>query len=152
MSTDDDARFDDDAGTLSEEQQRAVDELGRRAGAALRRPAPEEGLAGIRQRATTQRLMRGGAAVAGIVVLVAAAMVVLGGGDDEPDRMIVTNTAPTAPETSPMTSSPRTVETAPTTTPITSPVTAPANDGVPETTVWSVASTRTIPVRTFTPR
>ncbi|MGE5211119.1 MAG: hypothetical protein ACM3MM_07620 [Acidobacteriota bacterium] len=143
MSTDDDARFDDDAVTLSEEQQRAVDELGHRAGAALRRPAPEQGLAGIRRRATTQRLMRGGVAVAGIAALVVAGMVVLGGGDDDLDRMVVTDTVPTVPEIAPPT-----VPTVPApiveTVPTTTPATAPANDRNPTSTTWSVASPSSI--------
>lgn len=144
MSFEDDSRFDDDDATLSEEQRRAVDELGHRAGAALRRPAPEQGVAGIRRRATTQRLMRAGVAVVGIAALVIAGMVVLGGGDDDPDRMVVTDTVPTVPETSPTTVPAPTVEAAPTTTPATVPVTASADDSAPETKLWSVASPSSI--------
>jgi hypothetical protein len=63
---------------------------------------------------------------------------VLGGGD-EPDRMIVTNTVPTVPETSPSTVPAPTIETVPT-TPATVPVTESASDSTSETTQWSVPS------------
>ena len=92
MATDDESRLDhDDDAALSEERQRAIDDLGHRAGAALRRPAPEHGVAGIMRHARNQRLIRGGVAVAGVVAIVIVGTAVLRGGEN---RMTVTNTVP----------------------------------------------------------
>lgn len=138
MTTDDESTFDDNSAGLSEERQRAVDELGHRAGAALRRPAPEHGLADIARHARNQRLTRGGAFVAGVAALIIGGVAVLGSVDDE--RVIITNTVPTATQTAP--------ENDPTTTPVpttegattTTPVTAPTNEPTPTTERWVVES------------
>jgi hypothetical protein len=104
MTTDDKSNFSDNDPALSEERKRAVDELGHRAGAALRRPAPPHGLAGIMHHARNQRVMRSGIAVAGVAALVIVGVAVLRGGDDEQNRVISTNTVQTTTPTTPPTS------------------------------------------------
>jgi hypothetical protein len=140
MTTDDESKFDDNDAGLSEERQRAVDELGHRAGAALRRPPPEHGLADIARHARNQRLMRGGVVVVGIAVLIIGGVAVIGGGDDEQNRVIITNTVPsatqTAPENDPTTAPVPTTEGATTT----APVTAPTKEPTPTTERWVVES------------
>jgi hypothetical protein len=113
---------------LSEERARAVDEAGRRAGAALRRPAPAHGAAAIRHRAHRRRVVRAGAATAGVGVLVVVGVLALTTGDGpselQPgDTLTTTNTAapdPTTPHptTPDSTASPSTVEATSTNPPV----------------------------------
>jgi hypothetical protein len=63
---------------LPDDRQRAIDELGRRAGEALRTPAPDSGASAIMRRARQQRIVRAGGAVVGVLVVVAIAAIVFG--------------------------------------------------------------------------
>jgi hypothetical protein len=115
------------------------DELARRAGAALRRPAPEHGAAEIARRSRRAQLIKTGAVTAVVVLLIAGAIVVLS-GDGEPDRLVpaettVDSSAP-SPTVGPVeTSSPPATSTAPTTDPVTSPTGAPADASSAATSV-----------------
>ena len=66
---------------LSEERQRAVDDMGRRAGAALRNPAPPDGATGIRRQARNGRMLRVGGLAAGATALVVVGIAVIGRND-----------------------------------------------------------------------
>ncbi len=61
---------------LSDDRVRAVDEAGRRAGAALRSPAPAHGATAIRGRAHRRNVVRVAAATAGVGVLFAAGVMI----------------------------------------------------------------------------
>lgn len=135
MTTDDDSNFDHDDPALSDERQRAVDELGHRAGAALRRPAPPGGLAAITHHARNQRLLRGGVAVAAVAALAIVGVVVLGGNDHDQNRVISTDTVPPTPSTAPESTTATTV--APTTTP---PPTSTALDVGSDATAGTAAA------------
>ena len=63
---------------ISEDKARAVDEAGRRAGAALRSPAPAHGAAAIQGRAQRRRVVRVAVATAGVGVLLAAGLTAIG--------------------------------------------------------------------------
>src|SRR5262245_40365270 len=79
----------------------AFEEIGRRAGAALRRPAPDNGLAAITHQARRGRLVKAGVAAAvGVTVVVGAITITRG---DEPNTLTPVNTIPdtTTPPTSP---------------------------------------------------
>ena len=67
---------------LPDDRQRAVDDLGRRAGAALRSPAPRDGATGIMRRARNQRLIRVGGMAGAALVAVVVGIVVIGRPDD----------------------------------------------------------------------
>jgi hypothetical protein len=105
---------------LDSDDDAVFDELARRAGAALRRPAPEDGVSVIAHRRRRQQALKatvvGGVAVAS---LIGAAVVV--SNRDDPDRLTpVSSVASTTPMTI-----------APTTTPaITEPVTSAGPDGL----------------------
>lgn len=66
---------------LSDDRQQEVDEWGRRAGAALRSSAPENGVSAIRRRVRNHRIGRAGA-LAGVVAVIAIGVAVLGRGDN----------------------------------------------------------------------
>jgi hypothetical protein len=86
---------------LSEDRARAVDEAGRRAGAALRSPAPAHGAAAVRDRAQRRRVVRAAAATAGVGVLVVAGLMAFTTGD-QPGKLQpadnLTNTSPAEPD------------------------------------------------------
>jgi hypothetical protein len=67
---------------LSDGRQHVVDEWGRRAGAALRSPAPENGASVIMRRARNQRTVRVGGALIGVLIVIAIGIAVLGRGDE----------------------------------------------------------------------
>lgn len=94
-------RTSDDGGiVISEDRARAVDEAGRRAGAALRSPAPALGAAAIQGRAHRRRVVRVAAATAGVVVLLAAGVMALkidGSGEQQPVDTVTTPTNPPVP-------------------------------------------------------
>jgi hypothetical protein len=71
---------------ISDERARAVDEAGRRAGAALRSPAPAYGAAAIQGRAHRRRAVRVAATTAGVSVLLVAGVMAFqrDGGSVEP--------------------------------------------------------------------
>ena len=112
----------------------AFDELARRAGAALRRPAPEDGVRAIVARRRNRQALRVGAVGgAAVVVTLLGALVVVSQRDD-PDRLRpvdsvpVTIPAPTAP--APITTASVPVDSVPATLPtptaaVSSPSTAP---------------------------
>jgi hypothetical protein len=83
---------------LSDAREQVVDEWGRRAGAALRSPAPDSGVAAIKRRVRNQRIGQVGA-LAGVVAVVAIGLAVMSRadhstplrpGDDIPDTVVVT--------------------------------------------------------------
>jgi hypothetical protein len=78
MTHQDESRTPEDREELSDDRQQAVDEWGRRAGAALRNPAPDKGASDIMRRARSQRIARvGGSALAVVVVAIVAVAVVV---------------------------------------------------------------------------
>jgi hypothetical protein len=129
---------------MSDDRARAVEEAGRRAGAALRSPAPADGAAAIQSRAHRRRFARVAAATAGVGVLLVAGVMAIGTHDGslEPQPAdTVTNTLPNTSSTTPTpTSAPATIDTTTTDEQITTvpsaPTTAaPVHDDV---LTWSV--------------
>jgi Tol biopolymer transport system component len=96
MSRDDESTFDEASEELSEDRERAVEDLGRRAGAALRRPAPADGAAAVMRRSRNQRVVRAGAAIGVATVLVIWIVVVSRGGDAQ--RQPVTTVIDSLPQ------------------------------------------------------
>ncbi len=83
----------DDIVGLSAERAARVDEIGRQAGAAMRQPAPPDGLADIRHVARRKRAVRATAAAATLVGAVIAGFVVFSHGDTD-DGLSPTLTTP----------------------------------------------------------
>jgi hypothetical protein len=108
---------------LDGDDDEAFDELARRAGAALRRPAPEDGMRAIAARQRRQQALKaavvGGAAVAALI----GALVIVSNRDDS-DSVPAVDSSPTSvpasttpsPSSNPVDSSPATTSPAPSTT------------------------------------
>jgi hypothetical protein len=118
--------------------ERAVDELARQAGAALRRPAPSDGMARIavgRRRRATVRAIGVGAAMA---VVAGGAFVVIARRSDDgigvSDKVVTSKPPVTVPVTVPVTTAPE-----------------PATTLPPATTAPEPAPTTTVPPPTLTP-
>ena len=80
---------------ISDDRALAVEEAGRRAGAALRSPAPAHGAAAIQTRAHRRRVVRVAATTAGLGVLVVAGLMVI----RTDDRSVEQRPADTLPAT-----------------------------------------------------
>ena len=119
---------DDGSTVISEDRALAVDEAGRRAGAALRSPAPAHGAAAIQGRAHRRRVARVAAATAGVGVLLVSGVMALKSGDGSVEQQpldTLTNTLPHTNSTTPnSTAAPSTIGT-------TSTVTAVETAGTP---------------------
>jgi WD40 repeat protein len=101
VSHDDDAALESDV-ELPADRRNAVDEIGRRAGAALRRPAPSDGLARISRTANAQRVVRSGGVALVIVVIGAIGVVVVNHDDgDSPTPISTEITNPISTEGAP---------------------------------------------------
>ncbi|MGD9700855.1 MAG: hypothetical protein AB7Q42_02775 [Acidimicrobiia bacterium] len=135
---------DQDQGNGSEDR---VDELARRAGAALRRPAPAEGIGRVRssrRRRLTARAVAGGSAV---VVMGVGLFVVLDRGAD--DGRSVTDSVPETvlPDTGSTSTSPTDTTEPPTTVP---PTTVPPTTVPSDGSGWQSATER-FPALSFIP-
>jgi WD40 repeat protein len=124
----------------------AFEQRARRAGAALRRPAPHDGIVALRSARRRQQLVRGALAGGAVIAVIAVAAVVLSGRD--PDRMLapaVPNpTLPTsAPEPVPSPTSMTPTTTGPAISPTTAAVTTQAATKTP--TSGSVAESTAQP-------
>ena len=106
---------------LEPDDDAAFDEMARRAGAALRRPAPEDGVRGIVARQRRQQVLKAGAVGGVAVVALIGAVVIVSNRD--PDSVLPVDSSPTslpasttpAPTTNPVDSSPATTTPAPST-------------------------------------
>lgn len=98
---------------ISEDRARAVDEAGRRAGAALRSPAPAHGAAAIQRQARRRSVVRVAAATAGVGVLLVAGGVAFKAGDRSSELRPVDTLTNTLPDTN-STAAPSTIVTTPT--------------------------------------
>ncbi len=93
---------------VSTRHEQAVEDLGRAAGAALRRSAPADGVDRITRTVRRQRIIRGSAALATVTAVVVIGLVVLRRDDDKgPSSPAPTGPTPTAPtETAPTETTP----------------------------------------------
>ena len=101
-----------------------VDEIARGAGAALRRPAPADGMARVRSSQHRRRTARAVAGVSVVVVMVVGLFLVIGRGAD--DATVVTDSGPDTVSPNTVTTSPDTVTTSPQVVP--SPTDEPATE------------------------
>jgi hypothetical protein len=108
-----------------------VDEIATSAGAALRRPAPADGMARIRSSQRRRRATRAVAGGSAVVIMVVGLFLIVGRGSD--DATMVTDTGPDT--TSPGTAPPDTVSTESTTAGSASPTTTDTTE--PSTTTPS---------------
>ncbi len=86
----------------------AYEQRARRAGAALRRPAPHDGIAALRSARRRQQLVHGALAGCAAIAVIAVAVVVLSGRD--PDRGLVPATVPNPTLPTPSTEPTPTIE------------------------------------------
>ena len=122
---------------ISDDRARAVEEAGRRAGAARRSPAPAHGAAAIQGRAHRRRVVRVAATTACVGVLLVAGVMAI----RTDDRSVEQQPADTLPNTDPTTPNSTTV--APPTTQAPATAAAPGNDNAALTGRWS---TEAIPI------
>ncbi len=117
MPGNDESALDVTGEVLADEQERVIEDLGRRAGAALRRPAPAEGPAEVMRRARTQRIVRAAGTAAAVVTVLIVGIIWINRGDSEV-QPIHTVTDQTVPEPTVVTATtqPETTTTAGTTT------------------------------------
>ena len=97
MPGDDESIVDEAYEQLSEDRERRVEDLGRRAGAALRRPAPADGAEAVMRRSRNRRVVHTGAAIGMATVLVIGIVVISRGGDAQHEP-VTTVTDQTLPE------------------------------------------------------
>lgn len=103
---------------LSDDRARAVEEAGRRAGAALRSPAPAHGATAIQGQAHRRRVVRVAATTAGLGVLLVAGVMAIR-PDDGSVKLQPSDTPPNTDSTTPnSTSAPSTIETTTTNPPV----------------------------------
>jgi WD40 repeat protein len=98
MPGDDESTFEWAGEVLAEDRERAIDDIGRRAGEALRRPAPAEGPATIVRRARNQRIIRSGGGVVGLVTVLIIGIVMINRGDDSQRQPVTSVTDQSLPE------------------------------------------------------
>ena len=122
---------------ISDDRARAVEEAGRRAGAALRSPAPAHGAAAIQGRAHRRRVVRVAATTACVGVLLVAGVMAI----RTDDRSVEQQPADTLPNTDSTTPNSTTV--APSTTQAPATAAAPGNDNASLTGRWT---TEAIPI------
>lgn len=103
MAEHDNTAFEHATDDLEQSRADAIDHLGRRAGAALRRPAPSDGSARIAHRVAVRRMVRATGVGAVLVAAIVAGIVLSDRGSSEPQRP--TDTTPkivsSVPETRP---------------------------------------------------
>ncbi len=92
MTHDDEFPVESNPVVLSDDRERVVDDLGRRAGAALRYPVSANGAAAIVRRARRQRMLQVGGVAVGVIALVAVGIAVVGGSESK-HQQPVTNVA-----------------------------------------------------------
>jgi len=122
---------------IADDRARAVEEAGRRAGAALRSPAPAQGVAAIQGRAHRRRVVRVAATTACVGVLIVAGVMAIRTDDGSVEQRPVD----TLPTTDPTTPNSTTV--APPTTQAPATAAAPGNDNATLTGRWT---TEAIPI------
>ena len=125
---------------LSDDRARAVDEAGRRAGAALRSPAPVHGAAAIRGRVHRRRVVRAAAPTAGVGVLLVAGVMTFTTGDRPGDLPPVDTPTYTNPRVS---NSPTPNSTAPIST---APISTAASSTIETTSTNPPAPTESLEV------
>ena len=122
---------------ISDDRARAVEEAGRRAGAALRSPAPAQGVTAIQGRAHRRRVVRVAATTACVGVLLVAGVMAIRAGDGSVEQQpadILPNTEVTTPNSTTV---------APPTTQAPATASAPGNDNAGLTGRWT---TEAIPI------
>jgi hypothetical protein len=122
---------------ISDDRARAVEEAGRRAGAALRSPAPAHGVETIQGRAHRRRVVRVAATTACVGVLIVAGVLAIRADDGSVEQ----RPADTLPTTDPTTPNSTTV--APPTTQAPATAAAAGNDNAALTGLWT---TEAIPI------
>jgi hypothetical protein len=127
---------------ISDDRARAVDEAGRRAGAALRSPAPAHGVAAIQGRAHRRRVVRVAATSACVGVLIVGGVMVIRADDGSVDQRPV-DTLPNTELTTPNSTTPDATTVAPPTTQAPATAAAVGNDNAALTGRWT---TEAIPI------